>query len=291
MPPIWIIINPKAGNKKTRLQLKEAVAIIKRKIKNIDLYYTENPGDAFNIARLAVFSGIKKIVICGGDGTIHEILPALRNTDTVMAILPVGSCNDFARYLEIPRSIKLAVECSLNGRVKEVDLGKCGDNLFASVAAVGFDAEVNLTVERKKKRKSMRTYLFEGLKLLRNYRSNKMSLQGDFGLINVNAILVACANTGSYGGGLRITPQASPNDGLFDICIISPLSFFESIKLLLNILRGNHVNHPSVRIEKSSFLAIESDSKIPYCLDGEPRGILPIRLDIITKAIKVTVPK
>ena len=217
-------------------------------------------------------------------------MPALRDTDTTLAILPFGSCNDFARYLGIPTIMNQAIDCCLNGKIVKLDLGSCNSSLFASVAAIGFDAEVNRTVEKTKTTKRMTTYLFEALKLLRNYNSREMSLHGDFGHINVPAMMVACANTGSYGGGFKIAPRAQVNDGLFDVCIISPLSTLQALHLFYRVISGKHVNHPSVRIEQSSFLAIESNLKTPYCLDGESSGFLPVRFDIIPKAIKVTVP-
>jgi diacylglycerol kinase (ATP) len=287
---IWIIANPKAGNGKARQRAKEAIQYVRDRNEAVQLHYTNSPGDAYVIAKCAVTTGIKKIIICGGDGTIHEILPALRNTNTTLAILPFGSCNDFARYLGIPKSMNKAIDCCLNGKVVELDLGICNNCLFASVAAIGFDAEVNIYVEKTRKRKRKITYLYEALKLLREYNAKEITLHGDFGIINVTAMIVACANTGSYGGGLKIAPHALANDGLFDICIISPLSTLQALNLFHQIFRGNHVNHPSVRIEKSSFLTIESDSKTRYCLDGEYGGVLPVRFAIAPHAINVTVP-
>ena len=287
---IWIIANPKAGNAKVRQRAKEASQYFLNRNKTFQLHYTNSPGDAYKTAKCAVKKGIKKIIVCGGDGTIHEILPALRNTNTTLAILPFGSCNDFARHLGIPKSMNEAIDCCLNGKSVELDLGICNNGFFASVAAIGFDAEVNISVEKTRKRKRKIIYLYEALKLLREYNAKEITLHGDFGTINVTAMIVACANTGSYGGGLKIAPHALANDGLFDICIISPLSTLEALTLFYRIIRGNHVNHPSVRIKKSSFLKIESNSKTRYCLDGEYSGILPVRFDIDPHAINVMVP-
>ena len=287
---IWIIANPSAGAGRAKARAKVAAICIQKQFKTAQLHFTKSRGDAFKIAKLAISIGIKRIIVCGGDGTLHETLPALSNTDTILGILPFGSCNDFARHLRIPTTTRDAIECCLNGEVKKVDLGKCGSRLFATVAAVGFDAEGNKIVEKTKSKKRITTYIGAALNLLRDYKPREMSLRGDFGNINVGAMMVTCANTNSYGGGLNIAPHAATDDGMFDICIISSLGKLQAMILLIFLAIGIHTKHPNVRIEKSSFLEIESESKTTYSLDGEYSNSLPVRFDVVPKALKVIVP-
>lgn len=286
----WIIANPSAGAGRAKERAKVAAISIQKQFKTAELHFTKSRGDAFKIAKLAVSKGIKNVIVCGGDGTLHETLPALSNTNTTLGILPFGSCNDFARHLRIPRTTKAAIECCLNGEIKEIDLGTCNSRLFATVAAIGFDAEVNKIVEKTKTKKRITTYISAALKHLRDYKPREMSLHGDFGNISVVATMVTCANTHSYGGGLNIAPHAIADDGMFDICILSASGKLHVLILLIFLLTGNHTKHPNVRLERSSFLEIESESETTYFLDGEYSNSLPVRFDIVPKALKVIVP-
>ena len=109
----------------------------------IELRYTREQGHATQLAREAVTAGVSRLVVCGGDGTVSEVLPALAGSPTALGLLPFGTANDLARALAIPRKIATAVQILLDGRIDRIDLGVAGDRLFATVAAFGFDAGID----------------------------------------------------------------------------------------------------------------------------------------------------
>ena len=117
-----------------------------------------------------------------------------------------------------------------------------------------------------------------------------MTLTGDFGVRDAKMFLAATANTSSYGGGMFIAPDAQPDDGLFDVCVIDEVSKFTVLRIFPKVFAGTHATHPKVEILRTSSLKIETDEPFLLFADGEPIVETPTTIEMLPKALEVVVP-
>ena len=154
-----IIANPRAGGGRAFRLARKAVLRLEKEGHATDLLLTKSRGHALELANAAVASGATRLLVCGGDGTISEVLPALAGRETPLGLLPFGTANDFARAMGIPRSLDGALRTLFTGAIRKVDLGSVGDQLFSTVAAFGFDAHVNRKLAGHTRSPGTLTYL------------------------------------------------------------------------------------------------------------------------------------
>jgi diacylglycerol kinase (ATP) len=292
MSDTWILVaNPKAGSGHGREWAERAALAIQSAGQKIELHYTREKGHGTELAQQAVASGAERLIVCGGDGTIRETLPALANSATALGLLPFGTANDLARALQIPRTLDGAVANLLQGQVRTMDLGRAGDHLFATVAAFGFDAEVSHHMATGQVPLSGTLgYLFETLRHIGRYHPAKVVLRGDFGEITNRVLQVSTANTRSYGGGMRIAPHADAHDGLFDVVIIDYVPRRTVLSVLPRVFSGKHIEHPAVRVERTARLEIHTEEPRVMHADGEYLGETPLTLETIPAALRVVLP-
>lgn len=179
----------------------------------------------------------------------------------------------------------------LRGRVRTMDLGLVGDQLFATVAAFGFDAAVTHAVRTGRMPFSGATgYLLTALRCLRGFQCPQVHLSGDFGEYRGQVLLVASGNTASYGGGLRIAPGAEPADGRLDVCIVGPVSAATVLWVMPRVLWGGHARHPQVRLVRTARLHIDTPEPQPVYADGDCVGQTPVTVGVQPHALQVIVP-
>ena len=288
--PWTLIANPTAGHGRSERAAHLSAALLRQSGRDVTLRFTERPGHGTELACAAVEAGHEAVIVCGGDGSVAEILPVLAQTDTAMGLIPMGTGNDLARALAIPRNPKAAVRLLCAGQPRTIDLGRCGDTWFASIAAFGFDAEVSqIMKEGRAPLPGTAGYLLASLRHMREYQSPRVRLSGDFGEIEQEIFLAAVANTSSYGGGLRIAPEADPEDGMFDVCVVDgAVSRSTLLRLMPRILWGGHVHHPCVRMVRTRWLRLEplGGSHLLHA-DGESLATTPVTLHLVTKALRV----
>ena len=291
----WVLLsNPSAGGGRALRATDRVAAALQRAGQRVTVEYTRRRGDAPELARQALATEAGRIVVCGGDGTINELLPVLSEASPAppLGIIPCGTCNDFALALGIPSGIEAAVQVLLDGATAAIDLGRVGNHLFATVAGCGFDAEVSQTA-RDGPLPGTVGYIYAALKCLGRFRPPRMKISGEFGSVEQNILLVATGNTSSYGGGMRILPDADPFDGKLDICIVSPVSAWTVLHMLSRVFRGGHVKHPAVRIERSSWVTVEGISSAEARIlhgDGEDLTTTPFTIEAMAGAIDVILP-
>ena len=257
--PWTLIANPSAGGGRGGRAAEQGLRRLREAGLEVSLTLTRRRGEAPDLAADAVARGCPVAVVCGGDGTVAEVLPGLAGTDTRLGLLPAGTCNDLARALGVPTSPEPALRLLLDGRSRPIDLGRCGRRWFATVAAFGFDAEVGeAAASGILPFSGTAGYLYAALRHLRRYRPPMVRLRGEFGVIEQEVFLAAVANTCSYGGGMRICPDADPADGLLDLCLVDgSISPRAVLTMLPRIFRGGHVRSPAVRVLRSSWVELE----------------------------------
>lgn len=292
-PPWTLIANPAAGRGRSLRAAERCAEALRRSQQPVIVRQTTHAGHATQLASEAAQAGHTAVIACGGDGTVAEIIPALARTTTALGLLPQGTGNDLARALGIPRGHDAAVRLLLRGHSQAIDLGRCGQRWFSTVAAFGFDAEVSqIMLSGAAPMGGTPGYLLASLRHLSHYRPSLVRLHGDFGTIEDPLFLVAVANTRSYGGGLQIAPGAVADDGLFDVCLVDGrLSRPTLLSLLPQVFWGGHVQHPGVRVERTAQVTIEPlEGQHLLHADGEILAPAPLVLNVAPAALRVIRP-
>ncbi len=287
-----LVANPISGRGKGRRQAQRLAQLLRARGLDVEVRWTAAKGHGETLAAEALDAGATTVIACGGDGTVQEVANALAGTAARMGLLPTGRCNDFARELGLAADVEAAAEVIAKGESRALDLGRAGGRFFCTIAALGFDAAVSRFVddEMRLPLKGTPAYLYATLRVLLRYRPVEVRMRGDFGMFEGPIFLVANANTSAYGGAIRIAPDARPDDGLLDICVIKPASRLRLLRLLPRAMRGNHGAAPEVEFLRTQRLEITSEQPTEVWADGEPIGHTPILLEAVPQALHVLVP-
>ncbi len=288
---ILIIANPKSGNNRGLQHAELARALLTQNGISVAVRYTKARGDAEVIAFKAVEEGYSCVVACGGDGTVNEVVNGIVGTDVSLGILPSGRGNDFARSVNIPFSPQKAAMVLLKGHKVICDLGKVNNRYFATVVTLGFDSEVaKFVYQGSGPFNGVLAYLWGVIRTLRRYKGIDLRISGEFGVAVQKVLLVATGNTSTYGGGIKIVPNADPTDGKLDICIVRMMSIGQILKLLPSVYRGAHLNHPSILSYRACKIRLETEGPMALFADGEPVGETPVEIISSSGIIPVICP-
>ena len=287
-----LITNPISGKGKATVVAEQAFQRLTAEGYTGRLELTTQSGDAKRMAQEAIANGSHWIIACGGDGTIHEVVNAIaEKPEVVLGVLPCGKGNDFAEALRIPTKPVEAIEVLLEGATRQVDLGKIGDHYFDTIVTCGYDAEVSRRVtEEGTPFSGTAAYVWTAITTLFSYRSPAVRLEGDFGSYEGEILLTATGITSSYGGGMKIVPEAIIDDGLFDVCIIEPVPHRTVLRLLFTLFWGGHAGHPAVQMHRTKSLTIETDPPILLYADGERICNTPATVEIVERGLTVIAP-
>jgi len=291
-----IIVNPTAGaggGGRLVPWLREQLAASP----GAELHVTQDAAESEARAAAAAERGCERVVAVGGDGTVQAVLNGLlgQARDVELGVLAVGTGNDLARSLGLSLVPGEAWREAIGPSTRRIDVARArnGDGLerwFASAGGIGFDAQVAAAMStRRGWQAGQAGYLLTTLAELRRFenRSIKMTLDGERSERRV--LLIAIANGAFYGGGMRIAPDAQPDDGLLDLCVVGNVSRLTAIRELPNLYRGTHVRNRAVSMHVARSVLIEGDTETRVHLDGEPFGGLPLEVALEPAALSVAV--
>ncbi len=241
---------------------------------------TTGPGDGVERARHAAEDGVERVLVLGGDGAVHEaangILTARTSPLPPLGVLPVGTGNDYAKLTGTAGlGIEQAADRLHRGKIRRLDVGRMAGEYFVNAAGVGFDAEVARRVNGMRLR-GPPAYLIAVAQAYRSFKPRRIGLFTPAGCVDEIVLLIEIGIGGVVGGGFRINPGASPDDGLFDVCVVRSLSLFEFVTRLPLVMLGWHTRLRQVRCFKTDRLTLESaDGPLMAHLDGEVRTLGP----------------
>ena len=297
---VRMIINPVAGTKTVQ---ETAVKISKKLIekgiaKRVDVFRTEKEGDAYREALSLKVSDYDCVIAVGGDGTVNEVFYGLikSGSNIPVAVLAAGTVNDFAISLGLPCDCDKFCQMISRGRTEKIDMGLCQGRYFANVLAGGAFSEVAYSVSYEKKNKLGKlAYYIDGAKTLpkKMKHTEKLVYEFDGKSLEIDTFLFLVSNTSSVGGFRRISPAASVNDGLLDVCIIKKLGIIGMIPLFIKLRHGKHTNHKNViyfQTNKISVYPLQEGKNLPLDFDGEKNGTLPAFVECAPEAINLFVP-
>ena len=289
-----LIVNPVAGSGRARRSdawVREQLA----EHRSARIVVTARAGEAEALAANAAEAGHDRVVAIGGDGTIQEVVNGILAGPhgVSLGVLPVGSGNDLARSLGLPRNRDGALAAALGTEERAIDLlhARNGDGQtrwFASAGGIGFDAQVAAAMStRRGWQRGQAAYLLTTLTELRRFTNRRLALTVDGERTERSVLFVAIANGAYYGGGMHIAPGAVVDDGRLDLCVVGDVSRLTALRQLVNLYRGTHVRHPQVMLQRGSHVGVESDVPTGVHLDGEPFGSLPLRVEAHPARLRV----
>ena len=247
--------------------------------------------EALEIAQRSVTEGVESLVVVGGDGMVHLAVQALAGSETSLGIIPAGTGNDVARYLDLPRSDpQTAADVVVGSRTRRIDLARVGAQYFVTVMAAGFDSKVNERANAMAWPRGQMRYNIATLAELRVFEPLPYTLELDGAARKVEAMLVAVGNGPSFGGGLRITHGASIDDGWLDVVIIKTMSKLDLVRTYPKLFKGGHTRHPQYEHHRVRSVTVAAPGILAYA-DGERLGALPLTVDVAPQALKVLVPR
>jgi diacylglycerol kinase (ATP) len=293
--PVALIVNPTAGKGAgRRLGELARAALLAQGHDVLDVSATDYASARARATR-AVADGVPTLVVVGGDGMAHLGTNLVATTPTRLLIVAGGTGNDVATNLGLPVNDPVAAVALLeHGTTRAIDAGRVrhddlGDRWFAGVLGAGFDAVVNARAQRMRWPRGQMRYNLAILRELPVFRPIPYVVQLDGHRIETRAMLVTVANTTSFGGGMRVSPDADVADGLFDVMIVHELSIPAFLRVFPRVFSGTHVSHPAVETHRATRVRLEADG-IRSQADGESFTDLPIDAEVVPGALRVVVP-
>ncbi|MFZ3591155.1 diacylglycerol kinase [Bacillus sp. DJP31] len=273
-----IIYNPTSGREIFKKNLPEVLQKLEQAGYEASCHATTEAGDATNAARIAVERKFDVVIAAGGDGTINEVVNGIAEQDyrPTLGIIPVGTTNDFARALGVPRTIEEATNIICEGKTLPIDLGKVNDTFFINIAGGGRLTE--LTYEVPSKLKTMLgqlAYYLKGIEILPSIKPTHVEIEYDGKFFEGEIMLFLVCNTNSVGGFEKLVPTADFSDGMFDLIILKKTNLADVIRISTLAIKGEHMNDPSLIYTKANRIKVTSSEKMQLNLDGEYGGLLP----------------
>jgi diacylglycerol kinase (ATP) len=302
----FIIANPVSGNGTVHRKWSKVQAALNNAHIPYEFELTTKAGDGRHMAIQAIQKGYRKIICVGGDGNMHDVANGILNqtivpaTDISLAIISLGTGNDWIRTFHMPHTIDGAVAVIKRGNttLQDVGLVHCYDKglalkrYFINFAGCGFDSYV---VERTAELKKFGTvaYLLGMLRWLVSFQKPKLKITANGQSAIVKAYMTI-AGIGKYcGGGMQLTPGAVPDDGLFHVTIAKDISKLEVLRRIKMLYDGSLPKHKDVWTFTTSSLKIEvvqSAAVVKMQTDGDLAGEGPFELNVVHKALRVVIP-
>lgn len=288
-----IIYNPTSGRELFKKHLPEVLQKLEVAGYETSCHATTCAGDATVAAKHAVERGFDIIIAVGGDGTLNEVVAGVSEFEErpKLGLIPMGTTNDFARAVHIPRDINAAVDIIIKGDSIPVDVGVANDRYFINIAAGGRITE--LTYEVPSKLKTMLgqlAYYLKGIEMLPSLKATKMRIEYNDEVFDDDAMMFLIGLSNSVGGFEKLAPDASINDGQFTVFILKKCNIAEFVRLVTLAVRGEHLKDPHVIYTKADHVKVSSDARVLINLDGEYGGDAPTEFRNLKRHVELFVP-
>ena len=287
---VWVIVsNPVSGKGKALNRSKNLKSSLEKKgLVAVEVNANSLEENLLSLTQAISTHSPKGVLIVGGDGLVNNVVNHLHDLkiEIPFAVVPEGTGNDFARTcgtygLEDDEILDLV----LGLEPRAMDLLLVNGRVCVQIAATGFDAQVNRRANSLKWLRGKGKYVLAMLQEISRLKKTSYRIVLDGREQLFDAIFVALANSPSYGGGMRISPDSKPNDGIAEIAILLPVKRLELLRVFPLVFSGKHVNHPKFRRYSASTGRLEAQTSV-YA-DGEDFGELPIDFQVLPEAIKV----
>ncbi len=297
------IINPIAGRGRAYLAIKKIRCILRNLNINHHISITNAPMHATELAR-ATCNDNDVVVAVGGDGTINEVMNGLVDGKAILGVLPLGSGNDFAKVINVPKKIHEAIDIILKHQKKTIDIGKVktrklidnknilyDERYFINGIGIGFDASVAYESSRIKRLRGLPLYISALFRALLKYKAHNFIVKLDELRLKSKLFLIAIGNGVCAGGGFYLTPKAKLDDNRFDVCYVEHVGIFKILKIFPSVLKGLHDRYAEVHFTNTKNIEVESEENFYVHADGEIVGnnVNNAEINLIPAAINVII--
>ena len=274
MKQVKVILNPFGGRWDKQKKINNVEQALRAANLNYELDLTEAPGHGVELARQAAREGWPAVVAGGGDGTINEIVNGLIQAAdeghvSQLGILPIGTANDLAAMLDLPRDIGVVCQRIGQANTRLLDVGQVNGHYFINNSAVGLEPVVTMVHEKMRWLKGDVRYVAAAVKGILGATPWAMRLSWDDGTYDGEVVLVSVGNSRRTGGAFYMTPQAELDDGLLDFVYARQMNRWQLFKLLPKTFKGTHIHHELVTYAQTQSLSITCSPPSPIQADGE----------------------
>ena len=301
MSKSWFIIaNPIAGNQKFSKQWKEIQQLLNSKNIDYSFVFTQFSKHEIELVQNAIQQGFRNIISVGGDGTLHNIVNGVmmqryvKSSDITIAVLPIGTGNDWIKTYNIPNNIKRAIDIISERKTILQDIGQIEIatgkiSYFNNVAGLGYDGYIAKKLQELKRLGAM-SYLIAGIYGFLFYKKSIFKVTMNQIIIESTCLMTMVSICKFSGGGMQFTKDVNTTDGLFDITIVKNLNMFDLISNIKKLYNGHIVHHKKVETYKTDLITVIPQASKPYIqADGELIGVGKVTFKIISKAINFVI--
>jgi diacylglycerol kinase (ATP) len=280
---IRFLVNPSSGRGTGRANL-DRIRVLASKL-GAGLCVSRKVGDLAEQARRAAEDGVERLLVAGGDGTMHHAVQGLAGTSCALGVIPLGSGNDLAGTLGIPPDVNAAVERAVSGEVRRIDLVRVGETWSVSYAGVGFDSEVTRYANEMKILRGPLIYFYAVIHTLITFVPPRMRIVHDTGEFEGRVMFTVVNNLPRFGGGMKIAPEARIDDGLLDLVIVKEVPKPVLLSIFPKVYNGKHVGHPAVRIVRTRRAEITIDRTMTMYGGGEPLRVVEAGEPVVVEVV------
>ncbi|HET9657169.1 MAG TPA: YegS/Rv2252/BmrU family lipid kinase [Kineosporiaceae bacterium] len=296
---VGLAVNPTSGRGLGRAAGSRAAEVLRGAGLQVRLLTADSGPELVEATRGAVRDGLDALVVAGGDGMVNLGVNITAGTGLPLGVIPAGTGNDIAQALGLPvadpaAAARTVVEALAGAGPRAVDAARCvtaGQDVmwFAGVLGAGFDALVNERANGWSWPRGPIRYNLAIARELPLFRPRDYVLELDGQRWETAAMLVAIANGPSYGGGMRVCPDARLDDGLLDVLVVKPISRLEFVRVFPRVYAGTHVDHRRVVIHRARRVVVAAEGIVGYA-DGERLARLPLDCEAVPAALQVLAP-
>ncbi len=284
---LQLVVNPSAGGGRATKVLPAVTSALAEH--DVIVSPTTSLEHADDLAAGAVADG-RVVVAMGGDGIVGRVAGTVSRLGGVMGVVPGGRGNDFCRSVGIPRD-PVSAAAALGSYVETpIDLGDADGHAFIGIASVGFDSDCQERALRSTLPLGQLTYLVSALATVASWKPAAFHCTVDGEALDLQGWSVAVANTGMYGGGMHLAPDASVTDGRLDVVTSATTSRLAFLRALPKVFQGTHVHEPTVSVRQATVVTLDADRPFRVFADGDPVATLPCTISVRPAALRVLLP-
>ena len=287
--PVCLIVNPSAGGGRAAKRLPEVEAALRARGIAFRVARTESMEHARELARSALANG-EVAAAMGGDGIVGAVAGELKQTDGTLAVIPGGRGNDFARKLGIPSEVNGACDVLVHGTPRLVDVALAGDRAYLGIASAGFDSDCQDITNSTRLKLGSLVYVYGMLRALGSWRPANWEVTIDGESHAFRGWSVAVANSGVFGGGMYLVPEASLEDGVLDVVLTAESTKRHYLASVPKVFKGTHVTDPSLTFLRGREITFQADRPFTAYADGDPIADLPATFRVLPRSLRVLAP-
>ena len=293
---ILVLVNPSAGRGRAGRVRPEVEAFLRGQAAAADFVVASDAADTRRRAAEAAAAGYTQVVALGGDGTFHQILNGAFGHDVVLGFLPAGGGNDIARALDLPADAVAAAHTLLHAPPRAVDVlrvrsANVSGTLFIAAGGLGLDAEAaRLANDRFRHLPGILRYVAAALTAFRDFGPFVLELEVDGVRSKATVLLIAVANSPSYGSGVIVAPDAKLDDGWMDLMLVAPLTWTQILDGLMLALRSGDIRWPEIRRMRARRVRLATDRAASFHGDGEILAEAPVEVELLPQAVRIIAP-